>query len=29
VPEKEKGKRVPAKYEAIALSYANRSAALR
>ena len=29
VPEKEKGKRTPGKYEALAISYANRSAALR
>lgn len=29
IPEKERGKRVPSRYEVLALSYANRSAALR
>ena len=29
MPEKEKGRRVPGRYEALAISYANRSAALR
>ena len=29
IPEKERGKRTPSRYEALALSYANRSAALR